>query len=69
MPRVTRGNRKLIRRKKILKMAKGYFGARRKNYRTAKEAVERALSDETLSVKGPKSDVSKIVENALKQLS
>ena len=44
MPRVTRGNRKLIRRKKILKMAKGYFGARRKNYRTAKEAVERALT-------------------------
>lgn len=44
MPRVTRGNRKLIRRKKILKMAKGYFGARRKNYRTAKEAVEKALT-------------------------
>lgn len=44
MPRVTRGNRKLIRRKKILTMAKGYFGARRKNYRTAKEAVEKALT-------------------------
>ena len=44
MPRVTRGNRKLVRRKKILKMAKGYFGARRKNYRTAKEAVEKALT-------------------------
>ncbi|MCK4835437.1 MAG: 50S ribosomal protein L20 [Candidatus Aminicenantes bacterium] len=44
MARVRRGNRKLLRRKKILKQAKGYFGARRKNYRTAKEAVERALT-------------------------
>ena len=43
MPRVTRGNRKLLRRKKILKLAKGFFGARRKNYRTAREAVERSL--------------------------
>jgi large subunit ribosomal protein L20 len=43
MPRVTRGNRKLLRRKKILKLAKGFFGAKKKNYRTAKEAVERAL--------------------------
>jgi len=43
MSRVTRGNRKLLRRKKILKLAKGFFGAKKKNYRTAKEAVERAL--------------------------
>jgi large subunit ribosomal protein L20 len=44
MPRVTRGNKKLLRRKKILKLAKGFFGAKRKNYRTAKEAVEHALT-------------------------
>jgi large subunit ribosomal protein L20 len=44
MPRVTRGNKKLLRRKKILKLAKGFFGAKRKNYRTAKEAVEKALT-------------------------
>lgn len=43
MPRVTRGNRKLLRRKKILKLAKGFFGTKKSNYRTAKEAVERAL--------------------------
>jgi len=43
MPRVTRGNKKLTRRKKILKLARGFFGAKRKNYSTAKEAVERAL--------------------------
>ena len=43
MPRVKRGPRKKERRAKILKMAKGYRGARSHNYRTAKEAVERAL--------------------------
>ncbi len=44
MPRVTRGNKKLLRRKKILKLAKGFFGARRKNYRSAREAVEKSLT-------------------------
>jgi len=43
MPRVRRGNRKLIKRKKILKQSKGYWGARHKLYKTAKEAVERSL--------------------------
>ena len=43
MPRVKRGTKKSRRRAKILKMAKGYWGARSHNYRTAKEAVERAL--------------------------
>ena len=44
MPRVTRGNKKLLRRKKILKLAKGFFGTKKSNYRTAKEAVEKALT-------------------------
>jgi len=44
MSRVRRGNKKLLRRKKILKLAKGFFGAKKKNYRTAKEAVEKALT-------------------------
>ncbi len=43
MPRVRRGTKKSRRRSKILKLAKGYWGARSHNYRTAKEAVERAL--------------------------
>ena len=43
MPRVTRGNKKLQRRKKILDQAKGFWGAKRKNYRSAKESVERAM--------------------------
>ncbi len=43
MPRVTRGTKKRKRRTKILKLAKGFWGARSHNYRTAKEAVEKAL--------------------------
>jgi len=43
MPRAKRGFKKKNRRIKILKLAKGYWGARSSNYRTAKEAVEHAL--------------------------
>lgn len=43
MPRVKRGPRKKERRAKILKLAKGYWGTRSRNYRIAKEAVERSL--------------------------
>ena len=43
MPRVKRGVVARRRHKKILQQAKGYYGARNSNYRTAKEAVERAL--------------------------
>lgn len=43
MPRVTRGIKRRKRRSKILKLAKGFWGARGHNYRTAKEAVEKSL--------------------------
>jgi large subunit ribosomal protein L20 len=43
MPRVKRGTRKRKRRSKILKSARGYWGARSQDYHTAKEAVERAF--------------------------
>ncbi len=43
MTRVKRGPRKKNRRKKILKLAKGYYSSRGNLYRTAKETVERAL--------------------------
>ncbi len=43
MPRVKRGPKRKEKRKKILKLAKGYWGAKGKNYRIAKEAVEKAL--------------------------
>ena len=44
MPRAKRGNKRTERRKKILKLAKGYRGTKSKLYRSAKESVERALS-------------------------
>ena len=42
MPRARGGSKTRQRRKKILKQAKGYFGGRRKLYRTAAETVLRA---------------------------
>ena len=44
MPRVKGGPKTRRRRKKILKMAEGYVGGRRKLYRTAVDAVHRALA-------------------------
>ena len=43
MPRAKRGNKRTERRKKILKLAKGYRGTKSKLYRSAKESVERGL--------------------------
>ena len=43
MPRVKRGLKRKNKREKVLGLAKGYWGARSSNYRTAKEAVEHAL--------------------------
>ncbi len=44
MPRVTRGFKARRRRNRVLKLAKGYRGGRSRLYRTATEAVDRALS-------------------------
>lgn len=44
MPRVKRGSKKRLRRSKYLKLAKGYYGAKSRLYKSAKESVERALS-------------------------
>ncbi len=43
MPRVKGGTTTRKRHKKWLKMAKGYYGARSKLYRTARNAVTKAL--------------------------
>ena len=43
MPRVKRGTKRRAKRKKILGRASGYFLTKSKLYRSAKEAVERAL--------------------------
>ena len=42
MPRVKRGVQASARHKKVLAEAKGYYGARRKVYRVAKQAVIKA---------------------------
>lgn len=41
MPRVKRGNKRRLKRKKVLKLAKGFYQAKSKLYRYAKEAVDR----------------------------
>ncbi len=43
MPRAKGGFKTRRRRKKILSMAKGYYGARSRCYKVAKQAVEHAL--------------------------
>ena len=44
MPRVKGGSKSRQRRKKIMKLAKGYVGGRGRLYRSARETVERALT-------------------------
>ncbi len=41
MPRVKRGNKRRLKRKKVLRLAKGFYQAKSKLYRYAKEAVDR----------------------------
>ncbi|GAB4539200.1 MAG: 50S ribosomal protein L20 [Thermodesulfovibrionia bacterium] len=43
MPRAKGGFKTRRRRKKVLKMAKGYYGARSRLYRIATESVDKAL--------------------------
>ncbi|MFC1668040.1 50S ribosomal protein L20 [Chlamydiota bacterium] len=43
MARVRNAPSSRARRKKVLKMAKGYFGTRKNLYKTARESVNRAL--------------------------
>jgi large subunit ribosomal protein L20 len=43
MARVKRGSKRRNKREKVLALAKGYWGAKGSNYRTAKEAVEKSL--------------------------
>ena len=44
MPRVKRGTKARARHKKTLKLAKGNVGGRRKQYRQARETVEKGLT-------------------------
>jgi large subunit ribosomal protein L20 len=60
MPRVTRGFKARRRRKKVLSMAKGYRGGRHALYRTATEAVDRALCYAYRDRKARKRDFRKL---------
>jgi large subunit ribosomal protein L20 len=44
MPRSKNGTRRRERRRKILRMAKGYWGGRSRLFKTAKEAVMKSLA-------------------------
>ena len=44
MPRTKGGSKSRQRRKKIMKLAKGYVGGRGRLYRSARETVERSLA-------------------------
>jgi len=56
MPRVTNAPASRRRRKRCLKQARGYYGARSKLYRTAAEAVDRAMRLATIHRKQKKRD-------------
>jgi large subunit ribosomal protein L20 len=43
MPRVKRGTNRRDRRRKVLKLAKGFRGTKSKLYRSAKQSVDKAL--------------------------
>lgn len=43
MPRVKRGNKRRLKRKKVLRRAKGYYLAKSKLYGVAREQVERSM--------------------------
>lgn len=60
MSRVKRGFKARRRRKKVLKLAKGYRGARSKLFRTATEAVDRALAYAYVGRKLKKRDFRKL---------
>ena len=60
MPRVKRGNKRRLKRKKILRRAKGYYLAKSKLYRIAKQQVERSLNFATRDRKARKGDFRRL---------
>ena len=60
MPRVKRGNKRRLKRKKILRRAKGYYLAKSKLYRIAKQQVERSLTFATRDRKARKGDFRRL---------
>ena len=60
MPRVKRGNKRRLKRKKILRRAKGYYLAKSKLYRIAKQQVERSLTFATRDRRARKGDFRRL---------
>jgi len=60
MSRAVDGSKRKEHRKKILKQAKGYWGRRHSNYKTAKDAVAKALSYAYRDRKDRKGDFRKL---------
>lgn len=60
MPRATNNPASRRRRKKVLKRAKGFFGGRRRLYRTARETVIRAMAYATRDRKQKKREFRRL---------
>lgn len=60
MTRVKRGNKKLKRRKEVLKRAKGYHGKRKNCYRIAKQSVMKALKNAYIDRRRKKREFRKL---------
>lgn len=60
MARVKRGVNAKKRHKKILKLSKGYYGAKSKHYRTANQAVTKSLTYAYIGRKQRKRDFRKL---------
>ncbi|MFI3257542.1 MAG: 50S ribosomal protein L20 [Spirochaetales bacterium] len=57
MSRAIDGSKRLNRRKKILKLAKGFRGRRSTNFKAAKDAVRQALKDAYVGRRDKKGDM------------
>jgi large subunit ribosomal protein L20 len=60
MSRAVDGSKRKNHRKKILKLAKGYWGRRHSNYKTAKDAVVKGLSYAYRDRRDKKSDFRRL---------
>jgi large subunit ribosomal protein L20 len=60
MPRAIDGSKRKEHRKKILKRAKGFWGRRSTNYKTAKDAITKAMSYAYRDRKDRKGDFRKL---------
>ena len=58
--RIKRGVNAIKKRRKILKLAKGYFGAKSKLYRVARQAVMKSLTYSYVGRKAKKRDFRKL---------